>query len=544
MSKELSAGITLHDRYRISQKLGEGGFAVTYLASDLELDQNVVLKEYFPYTLSVRDEDGNVRPVPGEKAAWFYQGKERFLKEAKIQASLFDIPGVVKVLGYFEERDTVYEVMEWINGITLRKYLENNGEIPDFRKAYEMLTPVFDAVSMIHDKGYLHRDISPDNIMVQEDGKLKLLDFGTARSYLANLDQAKTMTVYVKDGFTPLEQYDAHGRQGPWTDVYSLSAVLYFLMTGYTPDNARQRQLQDTLFSPSEFGCIIDAETEAKLMHKALAVDEKERYPSVAAMQEDLLGGSEPVEEKPTNRRVWIPVGLTAAALLILLLLGWNAWKKSIDLPVSGIAGHYDRGSEKYEAFLTFVKENAEDVTETEDGTVYSLTRDAVLEWGEPCNQKLFPYSWEDVQAAMGPDAGKWEAAEKGDILTVTDEGYGLLDTYFMESRNYILPEGFRVRVRSDIVSGNLYTVMLTQLDGAIEEMYAPAEKLAAAVFGIGEDYAEEITASLKNAYDEHAEGIRNGDWISWCTVENEEQVIAWRYDEDCGYSLVYRLNG
>ena len=183
-------------------------------------------------------------------------------------------------------------------------------------------------------------------------------------------------------------------------------------------------------------------------------------------------------------------------------------------------------------------------MTETEDGTVYSLTRDAVLEWGEPCNQKLFPYSWEDVQAAMGPDAGKWEAAEKGDILTVTDEGYGSLDTYFMESRNYILPEGFRVCVRSDMVSGNLYTVMLTQLDGAIEEMYAPAEKLAVAVFGIGEDYAEEITASLKGAYDENAEGIRDGDGISWCTVENEEQVIAWRYDEGYGYSLVYRLNG
>ncbi len=532
----------MHRRYQIRQKLGEGGFAITYLAEDLELNQNVVLKEYYPFTLSERDAEGNVCPIPGEKAEYFYQGKERFLKEAKIQASLFEIPGVVKVLGYFEEHDTVYEVMEWINGITLRKYLENNGEIPDFYKAYGMLTPVFDAVSMIHEKGYLHRDISPDNIMVQEDGKLKLLDFGTARKYLANLEQMRTMTVYIKDGFTPLEQYDSHGRQGPWTDIYSLSAVLYFLMTGYTPDNARQRQLHDTLFLPSEFGCSIDPETEAKLMKKALAVDEKERYRSIAAMREDLFGEKTTENPKATNWKVIIPVVLTAGVLGLLTLFGASAWKKSIELPESVIAGNYDRDSEKYESFLAFVKDNAIDVKETEEGTAYTLTREAVLEWGEPCNQTLLRSSWEDAMARMEPDVPVFSLAEEEDILTVTDKGYGLLDTCFINRKCFALPGGCQVLVQSDIVSGRIYSVMISQMEGDIEEIYEPAKKLAIGVFGIDQAYAEEIVTNLKNGYEERKENIKDGTSLVWDDVENGNQIIAWRYDKEYGYSLLYHI--
>ena len=539
MNKDLSKGIILNDRYRIGQKLGEGGFALTYLAEDLELGQNVVLKEYFPYTLSERDEEGNVRPIPGEKAVYFQQGKERFLKEAKIQASLFEIPGVVKVLGYFEARDTVYEVMEWINGTTLRKYLENNGEIPVFAEAYGMLEPVFEAVSMIHERGYLHRDISPDNIMVQEDGKVKLLDFGTARQYLANLEQMKTMTVYIKDGFTPLEQYDPHGKQGPWTDIYSLSAVLYFLMTGYTPDNARERQMQDTLFVPSEFGCSIDPETEAKLMKKGLAVNGEERYRSVADMQEDLFGKEQPEEQKTSNRRVVIPVLLTACGLFLLSLFAGIAWKKSTDLPESVIAGAYDRGSEKYDSFLAFVKDNALDVKDTEDGTVYFLDREAVQEWGEPSNQPLFPCSWDDVTARMGADAPD-TVLDAEDILTVTDKGYGSLDTSFMNRTQYELPNGCRIRVSTEIITGRLYSVRLSQMEEDMEELFESAEKLTVGIFGTEGSYAEETVAGLRNGYREHAEDIRDESWIGWCTVENENQVIAWQYDKEHGYSLLF----
>ena len=540
MNKALPKETILNSRYRIEQQLGEGGFAVTYLAEDLELGRNVVLKEYFPYTLSERDEEGNVSPVPGEKTTYFYQGKERFLKEAKIQASLFEIPGVVKVLGYFEAGNTVYEVMEWIKGTTLRKYLGDNGEIPDFPEAYEMLKPVFEAVSMIHEKGYLHRDISPDNIMVQEDGKVKLLDFGTARSYLANLDQVKTMTVFVKDGFTPLEQYDPHGKQGPWTDIYSLSAVLYFLMTGYTPDSARQRQLQDTLFSPSEFGCSIDPDTEAKLMKKGLAVDWEERYRSVPDMREDLFGKEQPEKQKTSARRVVLPVLFTACALLMLSLFAGYAWKKSIYLPESVTAGDYDRGSEKYESFLTFVKENAQDVKDTEGGTIYSLPREAVLEWGEPSNQPLLPCSWDEVMAGMGEDAAEIELTDEKDILTVTDKGYGSLDTSFMDQRQYKLPNGCQICVLTEIITGRLYSVNLSQMEEDMEELFGSAEKLAAGIFGIEEPYAEDIVAGLRNSYDEHAEDIRDASWICWNTVENDNQIIAWQYDKEQGYSLLY----
>ena len=298
---ELGSGSILNNRYRIIKRLGQGGFAITYLAGDLQMEKEVVIKEFFPYTLASRDRESvAVLPPAGELQIIYQKYRHDFLKEAKIQASLFEITGVVKVLGYFEENETVYEVMEYVDGITLRMFLEEHGELRDFSSVWKQMEPVLEAVAAIHERGYVHRDISPDNIMVQRDGRLKLMDFGASRMYQPDADRQKTMTVLIKDGFTPPEQYNAHGKQGPWTDIYALSAVLYYLLTGYTPESAMERRVRDTLFLPSEFGCEISPETEIKLVSRGLALDPKERYQSVREMENDLVGEAEqvPVEKK------------------------------------------------------------------------------------------------------------------------------------------------------------------------------------------------------------------------------------------------------
>ena len=221
---ELKKESCLNGRYRICQCIGQGGFGITYLAKDESLGKNVVIKEYFPVTLVSREEGGALK-LCGEMSAGkkFEEGMKRFLKEAQILASLFEVPGVVKVLDYFQENGTAYIVMEHVKGISLRTYLERSGDEISFDRALSMLLPVVSALEKIHKQGLLHRDINPDNLMVEENGSVKLLDFGAAREYLQEQDSEKTKTVLLKSGYAPPEQYDGKGHQGPWTDIYAVS---------------------------------------------------------------------------------------------------------------------------------------------------------------------------------------------------------------------------------------------------------------------------------------------------------------------------------
>ena len=163
---------------------------------------------------------------------------ETFFGEAKILASLFEIPGIVKVLDYFQEEERAYCVMEYVRGISLRSYLERREEPLTFEESWQMLLTVLRSLEKVHKKKLLHRDFNPDNLLVQEDGSLKLIDFGSARQFVEETDASKTMTVLVKDGYAPPEQYLRRGSQGPWTDIYAICATVYEMVTGCIPENA------------------------------------------------------------------------------------------------------------------------------------------------------------------------------------------------------------------------------------------------------------------------------------------------------------------
>ena len=235
--------IRIKQRYKIEKVLGQGGFGVTYLAYDEELCQEVVLKKY-------RWEHGSLDNEVINKRDYYKKQRKAFLNEARILSSLFDIKEVVKVLDYFEERENAYIVMEFVQGISLRQYLESRNQPMSFTEAWNFLLPVMEALEKVHQNKLIHRDISPDNFIIKEDGSIKLLDFGSAREYA----EEKTMTVLVKKGYAPPEQYSRKGKQGPWTDIYSICATLYEMITGVIPQPAMERLKADKLYLPSSYG--------------------------------------------------------------------------------------------------------------------------------------------------------------------------------------------------------------------------------------------------------------------------------------------------
>ena len=302
--ERLEVGYRLNGRYRVCRSLGQGGFGITYLAEDELLGQKIVIKEYFPACFARRAEDGSIRITEETDRAAFTEGRNRFLREARILTSLLDVSGVVKAWNYFRENQTAYLVMEYVQGISLRSWLEQNGEVASLDEALEMLRPVVSALASIHKKGLLHRDITPDNLMVGANGTVKLLDFGSARSYLREKDSEMTQTVLLKSGYAPPEQYDGRCVQGPWTDIYALSATIYKCITGITPEESMQRVIEDSLEKPSKYCKDIPKGMENAIM-KGMAALQKNRYQNLKEFCEALYSDFEDAGEekkKPVSK--------------------------------------------------------------------------------------------------------------------------------------------------------------------------------------------------------------------------------------------------
>ena len=285
----LPSGTILRGKYRIEDILGEGGFGITYRGEAVELKLRVAIKEYYPYGYALRDVNKsiNIDPIPDEKSRKiFRKNKKSFLEEARKLAQCVHIVSVVGVYDYFEENQTAYIVMEYLDGITLKAYLQKNGPA-DATWLCRRILPLLEDLQKVHEQGVLHRDISPDNIMLMDRDRLKLMDFGAARDF--DIDSEKSMTVMLKNGFAPFEQYTRYGVQGPWTDIYALSTTLYTCITGKIPDPAPDRMEHDELNLPSEMGIVIDPKIE-RVLARGLCVLSKDRYQSAAEMAEALEG--------------------------------------------------------------------------------------------------------------------------------------------------------------------------------------------------------------------------------------------------------------
>lgn len=276
----LRPGSILNGKYIIGRVLGQGGFGITYLALDYTLKMRVAVKEFFPENIvSRRPGAAMVSLGSPELEDVFIDGIRSFLDEARVLAKFQGNLNIVGVREFFEENRTAYFVMDYVEGTSFKSYIVSHGGKVSWQEAAKVLIPVMDALEAVHLSGILHRDVTPDNIYLTKSGTVKLLDFGAARYAAEGREQS--LDVFLKEGYAPIEQYDGHGRQGPYTDVYSLAATFYSAITGYLPPPANERENQDTLVPPSARGAAIPPELEAALL-KGLAVRPEHRFQSVA----------------------------------------------------------------------------------------------------------------------------------------------------------------------------------------------------------------------------------------------------------------------
>lgn len=274
--------------YTIDKVLGGGGFGITYLARDANLDTAVALKEYFPNDLAVRGSDHAVSMRAGDSREQYDWGLERFLDEARALAS-FRHPNIVRVLRYFRENGTAYIVMEYESGDPLKRWLARQTSFGQ-KALLNVVYPLLDGLESVHKTGFLHRDIKPDNIYIRADGTPVLLDFGAARRVSAGSD----LTNVVSPGFAPFEQYHSRGHQGPWTDIYSLGAVMYWMTTGAKPMESASRVKQDTMPKALETANVLGyGDMLLRAIDWAMTPDETQRPQTVADFRKALVGSED-----------------------------------------------------------------------------------------------------------------------------------------------------------------------------------------------------------------------------------------------------------
>ena len=343
----------LNGRYLTGKVLGEGGFGIVYLGYDLSMEIVVAIKEMFPSGMMTRD--FSVNPELTEVTVLkdpevIKSMKEKFLLEVRSVARLqnLDGEGLVHVLNLFEENGTAYMVMEYLEGHSLKDYLKIKNRI-SWEETIALLRPIMIGIKNIHNAHLIHRDISPDNIMLLKNGGAKLMDFGGIKDVLKGMDQQHTIMITVKSGYSPIEQYQTKGKIGPWTDIYSFCATVYRALTGRRPVDTALSQAGEKLVAPSQLGCSIPIECETMLMRgldtdyslrpqsmdelinvfgKCESKEEKKQGNSSAVPADDIKANSaQPVQEKSSASsvppfRVIAAASVAAASLAVVVIFG------------------------------------------------------------------------------------------------------------------------------------------------------------------------------------------------------------------------------
>lgn len=293
--KVLPEGFVVGGRYHVGKILGMGGFGITYMVRDEEIQRTCAMKEYFPQEWAVRCMNGTtIEPRDVHKSYLYQHGLDVFVNEAKILYKLRDDRVVVDVFHFFRENNTAYILMEYVRGMNLAQYAKKKEHFSE-KELNGIIRQVAHSLSKIHKQGLLHRDISPDNIMISESGEVKLIDFGATRQYAMN--ETTDMSVLIKPGFAPVEQYSRTGRQGPWTDVYALAATYYYLLTGKKPLSAVDRSAGSKMKSIRQ--CVPEVqENICRAIEKALEINFSHRTRSMEEFLKDLEMGDGNGEQK------------------------------------------------------------------------------------------------------------------------------------------------------------------------------------------------------------------------------------------------------
>ncbi len=314
----LIPGTRLADRYVLGKILGEGSFGITYIGWDELLTIPVAIKEYYPSDLVSRDVlRGNATDVylyAGMEKKEYDKKLDKFLEEARNLTRFNHLKAIVSVRDFFYANNTAYIVMDYIRGESLKSYIKRNGAM-EAKEVLRIFRPVLESLEKMHLTGILHRDISPDNLLFDEENNLVLIDFGSAE--LQNADLTRSITINFKRGFSPEEQYRTHGKQGPWTDVYALCTSMYYAMTGVVPDEAIQRTIEDRVKPLWQYKNIDLSNEQMRAVMKGMAVQGKNRYQNVTQLYYQLYNATS-VIDLPTKKMKWYYVAIMVLLLFVL----------------------------------------------------------------------------------------------------------------------------------------------------------------------------------------------------------------------------------
>lgn len=513
----------LNGKYLVGRVIGEGGFGITYLGFDLNLEITLAIKEFYPNGFVTREASYTtaVTSYVGKNQSEFNKWRDNFLKEARSLAKFSNLPGIVEVRDFFSENNTVYIVMEYVEGITLKEYLKQQGGRIPTDVTFQLIEPVMTSLQKVHEMGIIHRDISPDNIMISKQGGMKLLDFGAARDISPNAE--KSLSVLLKPGYAPEEQYRTRGNQGSWSDVYALTATIYKCLTGVTPVEAMERMRQDSLVSPTSMGISLTAEQE-KALQKGMAVYAEQRFQTMEELHEALYHGKiienpagtgnevtvpfmapiENVETKPEkdsgtnnlpdipklnldNKKTAVIVGTAAVVLLLVaaLVIGSSGRKKDVQVAERETVETVDTSDES-----------------GEDETAANIENDRMLEEN---NQKL-------KEAVALTEENRGEAMA---MLTEVMDTYievGKQDGYFEDAQDGITEamQSYWNATLAQIemlkkqgIGKDLYIQMNLDLDAA-EEVYLNVQKSGYAVLAGNSELIQEIQAEREALSDEY----------------------------------------
>lgn len=283
--RALLPGTILKERYVLKKVSGKGSFGITYIGWDLLLESRVAIKEFFPINRVNRNAEKGEVNVYVFREEDYEESLHRYLEEGKRLSKLNQIEGIVSIRDFFYANHTAYIIMEYIEGISLKEYIGKNGPL-EGNVVIDMIAPILDALEKVHANGIIHRDISPDNIMVTEENKLVLVDFGSARQ--VDVMDDRSLTVMIKRGYSSPEQYRSRGEQGAWSDVYAICATMYFMLTGKAPDEAIDRILDDELMSLVDIKEVLLPKKIKKAIMKGISLRYDERYQKISDLKEAL----------------------------------------------------------------------------------------------------------------------------------------------------------------------------------------------------------------------------------------------------------------
>ena len=315
----LQTGTILHGKYLLGRVLGQGGFGITYIGWDLPLSRKVAIKEYFPAACVSRDTEASLALQWHETDAARearHAGREMFLKEARKMTQVVSVEQVVHVKDIFEDNNTAYIVMEYVHGETLADRIRRTGPMP-WKDVQPLLLSVATSLQKVHKAGLVHRDLSPDNLMLPHEGGVKILDLGAAKDMKRSSGVSSVQV--ARNGYSPIEQYTTRGNSGPWTDVYALAATVYFSLTGVTPPSAVERMSQDTL--RWKLPQLRKVPTSViRVLQKAMALQPKDRFQSMGEFAVCLRKAASGGCLRKLLLGTGIAVGAVVAAIVIWLL--------------------------------------------------------------------------------------------------------------------------------------------------------------------------------------------------------------------------------